>query len=74
MNGYGLTYKVTRKGFKDINLYGIVIAENQQEAVKEANRNFEKIKEKEDNYEFRLVSAKQLKTSFFFIQPLEQSK
>ena len=50
MNGYGLTYKVTRKGFKDLNLYGIVIAENQQEAVKEANRNFEKIKEKEDNY------------------------
>lgn len=46
MNGYGLTYKVTREVFKDLNLYGIVIAENQQEAVKEANRNFEKIKKK----------------------------
>ena len=74
MNGYGLTYKVAKKGFKDLSLYGVVIAENQEAAVKEANRNFEKIKEKEDNYEFKLVSAKQLKTSFFFIQPLEQSK
>ena len=74
MNGYWLTYKVARKGFKDINLYSIVIAENQEAAVKEANRKLEKIKEKEGNYEFKLVSAKQLKTSFFFIQPLEQSK
>lgn len=75
MNTYSLTYSVEKKGFKPMQLNGVVVAENQAAAVALANQNFKEIQDKEEAfYSFKLKNAKKLKHDFFFIQSVNSEK
>ena len=66
--GFQLRYSIARKGFKNNTISGVVIADNQVNAVAEGKKTMENlVNSLEVETSYKLISCTPLKTDFFAV-------